>query len=113
LIPAAQNHNRFSDLAAQSSPIWRQNKASVADAGEEYMTVMNPPSPNAAVVVPTFNEGEVIHVVARRVLENQIVSGLIVDDSSADDTIEIVKALHTPRSALGISMAEPLASWFA
>ncbi|HKF58144.1 MAG TPA: glycosyltransferase [Blastocatellia bacterium] len=56
---------------------------------------MNAPSPNAAVVVPTFNEGEVIHAVARRVLENQIVSWLIVvDDSSTDDTIEVVKALE-------------------
>jgi len=50
---------------------------------------------NAAVVVPTFNEAGMIQAVVRRVLETDVVSWLIVvDDSSTDDTIELVRSLE-------------------
>jgi dolichol-phosphate mannosyltransferase len=49
---------------------------------------------NAAVVVPTFNEAGTIEAVVQRVLETDVVSWLIVvDDSSTDDTIELVRSL--------------------
>jgi len=49
---------------------------------------------NAAVVVPTFNEAGMIQAVVRGVLETDVVSWLIVvDDSSTDDTIELVRSL--------------------
>src|SRR5262249_15217604 len=56
---------------------------------------MNPLLSNAAVIIPTFNEGGMIHTVVRRVLDTRLISWLIVvDDSSTDDTIEVVRSLQ-------------------
>jgi dolichol-phosphate mannosyltransferase len=50
---------------------------------------------NAAVVVPTFNEAGMIQSVLRGVLDTQMVSWLVVvDDSSTDDTIKVVRSLE-------------------
>src|SRR5262245_1037443 len=57
--------------------------------------MMNPLPSNAAVIVPTFNEGGMIHTVVRRVLDTRAISWLIVvDDLSTDDTIEAVRSLQ-------------------
>jgi dolichol-phosphate mannosyltransferase len=56
---------------------------------------MGMPAMKVAVVVPTFNEDGMIKSIVNRVLATELVSWIvIVDDSSTDETVEIVKSLQ-------------------
>ena len=56
------------------------------------------PRPCLSVVMPCYNEQDTVKLIVDRVLESPYVRELvIVDDASADDTLEIVRGFEDPR----------------